>query len=296
MADAMVYLVPYMDGNWVGYDPLTAEVGYLLEPVVADQVLGNLETALDVMGRSVGGRFVFGVHTGVYCRELFFRDAALVRYHRLVAGQGELALHPHEEVVARGPLVTAEHHMRKIVVDKTHELRKAGLEPTAYRGGYYAYSALLTPILEELGILVDLSAAPGLEVSAWNAAWDQAPPSGYYLCSRDPAHAGCRDAPSRVFEVPKGWDGRGTDLARNYLYNERTSLDDMKRVWEAILARAEADGPQFVYFLCHLHAMGDDQLRARCAGFLEHAVRHGGRAVTPSVAKSAYDGLVAAGA
>ena len=97
MSDATVYFVPYLDGDWLGYGPLDADINYGLLPPDENEILGNLETAVPFMAECVGGKFVFGAHTGTYCREAFYSERALAFYRQFAANGGEIAVHPHEE-------------------------------------------------------------------------------------------------------------------------------------------------------------------------------------------------------
>lgn len=291
MTDADVYLVPYMDGAWAGYDPLSAEVGFSAPPFSLREVTDNLRRANDLMGETADGRFVFGVHTGVYCRHGFYAPPLLELYADLIAAGGELAVHPHEELVTQGTLVASTPHMEKIITDKTADLREAGLNPTSYRGGYCAYAPALTAMLEKAGIYIDLSAAPGQHNPTWSEYWENALPSAYYLCSDDPFHGDCGHARSQVLEIPMGWDGRGASWAENYL-NEDSTLESMKATWQTILDRREVTGrPQIVYFMTHVFAVSDPKLYERCVGILNHAKENGGAIVTPSEAKAVVDGV-----
>lgn len=289
-SEPAVYLVPYMDGAWADYDPLSPEVGFSAPPFDLDEVTGNMTRALDLMDELAGGKFVFGVHTGVYCREAFYQEPLLSHYHELVRRGGELALHPHEEIVGEGTIVSSTRHMEKIITEKTAQLRAAGLEPSSYRGGYCAYAPAVTELLERVGIHVDLSAAPGQHNELWSEYWEDASPSAYYLCRDDPFHGACEHTKSTVLEIPMGWDGAGSSWAENYL-NEDSTLDSMRRTWDRILERADRSGePQVVYFMTHLFAVANETLLERCTGILRHAVANRGRIVTPTEAKAAVDG------
>lgn len=290
MTEPAVFLVAYMDGAWDDYDPLSPAIG--CPAAVADEpvIVENLRIALDLMAEHVEGKFVFGAHTGVYCRELFYQDPLLSLYRTLIERGGELAVHPHEEVIGETTLVNSTRHMRKVILEKAAQLSDAGVPATTYRGGYGAFAAGLTPILEEAGVHVELSATPGRENRLWNACWEKASPSAYYLCTQDPFHGDCDHRRSSVLEIPIGWDGVGTELSESYLWNEIADLDSMKRTWDAVLARHDKTGEaQFVHALSHLFSMGHEELRDRWTGFLQHVVANGARVVKPSEAHAEFD-------
>lgn len=282
-----VYLVPYLDGDWLGYGPLDPGVDYGLLPPNEREIIANFETALGFWREHTGGKVVFGAHSGTYCRELFYSPPMLERYHALATNGGEIAVHPHEERVRSGHFIDDLEHMRFIISWKRAQLQDAGIRPTALRIPYNGYVAGLTRIAEDNELLVDLSGAPGFFREAWKADWRGAPTSAWWLDYDKPADG---DAPpdrrSRVLEVPLGADGAG-----HYLYNEVTPLEELVRIWDAIAARAEREGPQMVYLLSHLHAMGDPELMERLGSFLSHARAHGGAFLTPSEAYQRYPSL-----
>jgi len=289
MAEPQVYLVAYLDGAWDGYDPLSSTLDFPVCSADPTDIGDNLRVALDLMADCVGGRFVFAAHTGVYCRELFYQEPMLSLYGRLLAQGGELAVHPHEELVGESTFVNSERHMRAIILEKAAQLTNAGIGATAYRGGYSAFAPRLTSVLEEAGISVELSATPGRENRRWGALWKDASPTAYYLCSQDAFHTSCDHAPSTVLEIPLGWDGEGTDLD-SYLWNESADLESMKRTWEKILARQESTGEtQFVHTVAHLFSMDKPEFRERWAAFLTYAQDNGARVVTPSQARDEFN-------
>lgn len=288
--EPQVYLVVFMDGNWPGYHSLPRPHEEASIPLVnVDEFYENANHAIEVMRDAIDGRFVLGVYTGVYCRELFYREPFIECWKRLVDQGGEIALHPHEEVVGLGSLVDYQAHMWTVLSTKYEQLIAAGIKPTAYRGGYFALSAKLMPIFDELNIKVDLSCLPGIEVDNWCAHWQDAPTSAYFLCPHDPSHVDCGHSSSQVLEIPLGWNGRENKFPENYLVNELNSFERLKTTWESILNRAtRTEKPQFVQLLCHLDAIRNDDLRARCVRFLEFAESHGGQILTPSNAREIY--------
>lgn len=284
MGEPLVYLVPYLDGDWTGYGPLDPTLDYGLLPPNDAEVHRNFETALQFWRAQTGGKVIFGAHTGTYCRELFYREPMLGYYRVLLANGGELAVHPHEERVRAGHFIEDLDHMRFIISWKRKALFSAGLTPTALRMPYNGYVAGLTRIAEDNQLLVDLSAGPGCVNALWRANWQGAPLSAYWLDYDDPCIG---DAPpgrrSRVLEIPLGCDGLGSGPG-NYLFNEQIPFGELSRVWIAITQRAGVEGPQTVYFLSHLHSMGDPELKDRCARFLDYAQQHSGLPLTPSEA------------
>lgn len=287
--DSNIYLVVYMDGNWRSYDPLNGPEYSLSRPDV-DEIVTNLQMAMDVMKSTVDGKFVIGAHNGVYCRDIFYQEPLIGLWKKHIAQGGEVALHPHEEIVGKGTIFQEKKHMEYVVLSAYQTLLNAGIQPTAFRGGYNAYSNHVTPILERIGVGVDLSALPGYQKPEWDAFWTEAPTSAYYLCSQDYQHGICDHPRSHVLEIPMGTDAKGNNLKRNYLYNEATELDNLCEVWQSIQEEVTNEGDHLlIHFLCHLHAMGDNALRERCIQFLKFAQYNAATIVTPSEAKEIFD-------
>lgn len=291
MKNGSVYFVPYLDGDWLGFGPLDPSLNYGVLPPDEEEICRNLETALGFWRTHTSGKVVFGAHTGTYCREVFYREPVLSYYRSLLANGGEIAVHPHEERVRSGHFIEDLDHMRFVISWKRKELVAAGITPTALRVPYNGYVPGLTKIAEENELLVDLSGAPGFFNDLWKADWKGAPLSAYFLDYEDQRIGEARPGRrSRVLEIPLGCDGFGSGVS-NYLYNEQIPYDDLARVWDAIAKRARNQGPQMVYFLVHLHSMGDPDLKDQCARFLGYVQEHGGVPLTPSEAYARYASL-----
>ncbi len=96
-----------------------------------------------------------------------------------------------------------------------------------------------------------------------------------------------------VFEIPLGWDGKGTERGRNYLFHERSTFKKMCLVWDTIVERSAQSGqPQFVNFLCHTYSMANLKFRTQLERILNYMQSHDGVPVTASQAKATYDELL----
>jgi hypothetical protein len=92
-----------------------------------------------------------------------------------------------------------------------------------------------------------------------------------------------------VLEIPLGADGLGS-ANTNYLCTEESDDENLRRVWDAIVRRAESEGkPQFVHMLYHSSSMGIPKFVDRFRRFIDYAAKHEGAFVTPSEAKRLYD-------
>lgn len=261
-------------------------------PADAEKLEADLRRAIPFMREQVNGKFNLVPHSSTYCRDLTYREPFLSLYRTVVGNGGEIGVHTHEELVGTAPLVHLKRHMEAIILQKRDELVAAGIQPTAFRMGMWAFDDCIPSILEKAGIDVDLSAVPGLERWYWHAYWRNAPYSAYYLCSQDYTHVDCSHPKSKVLEIPLGSDGLGDTTSKNFLYIDAAPLAEIQRVWDAIIKRAEsAREPQFVHALCNLFCMGRDDLMERLASFLQYAQSHGGVVVTPSEAKRTFDML-----
>jgi hypothetical protein len=97
-----------------------------------------------------------------------------------------------------------------------------------------------------------------------------------------------------VFEIPLGNDGTGADDI-NTLYNEKSDLENLVRVYEAIRARGAARGrPQFVHYLFHNTSIAEPRWLEQFQRLIEHARTHQGVIASPLAAKAAYDRLALA--
>jgi len=233
------------------------------------------------------------VHSGVYNRDGFYREPFLGMLRRAVAGGGELCIHTHEETVGQGTRNRDEGHMLAVIRDRLADLRAAGLGATSYRGGHYAYCDYLTPALERYGLAIDFSSAPGLDRPDWDATWAGAPTSAHYLAYGAHAAMPTPANRSRVLEIPLGADGTGKGN-RSFLYTEEADDEDLRRVWSAIVKRAEAGAPQCVHILFHSMSLGMPHFLDRFRRFMDHAARHGAAFVAPTEAKRRIDAMAQA--
>lgn len=287
--EGRVYLVPLIDVNWANFAPLDPKKNYLAERPPIEKCASEVERCVEEMKDFLEGKFVFSVHTGTYCRKAFYEEPFLGFYRKAVAGGAEICVHTHEERAGNGTLNQDRNHMRRVIRDRKRDLMEAGVTPNSYRGGHFAYMEYLTPFLEEEGLLIDLSSAPGVDKPAWDAVWVGAPFSAYYLCPENRSHGECGHPKSRVLEIPLGSDGLGSENI-NYFYVEESNDESLKGVWKALLGNGEAEGrPQFVHSLFHTSSMSMPEYVDRFRRFIEFARKNGGVLVAPSEAKRIYD-------
>lgn len=292
---ARVCLVQVIDVNWIRFAPIDPARGYMVEPPPVAQCLEETAAMAQEMLRLMDGRFVFTPHSGIYNRKAFYAGGFLDVYREAIAKGAELAIHLHEEIQYGGQKYGEPGHVTGVVSGLVRDLAGAGIRSVGYRGGYYAYTDDLTPLLEAHGMLTDLSCLPGLDAGARYADWRGVPFTSFYLGRDSHRDVGTGVQRSRVLEIPMGCDGHGTEK-RNHLYVEASDLDVLEGIWAAILGRAEESGrPQIIHALFHTSSVAIPALLEKFRRFVDHMARNGAEFVTASEAKRRHDAIVAAG-
>lgn len=291
MPEPLVYLVPSLDVNWVNFAPMREHRGFVADPPPVSQCADELAQVVEAMNDYLEGHYVFAVHTGTYNRREFYQGTFLESYAKAVAAGAELAIHPHEEIRAKGTGHITREHMAALVRDRQADLATAGLKATAYKGGHFCFPPYMVEILDAAGLHADLSAAPGFSEPLCDADWIGSPLNGGYLDMEDPKRFGS----SRVFELPLGNDGTGLGSDDDHtLYVEKSSEESLKRVWDAIVARAaREDRPQFVHLLWHNSSIAIPKWYDLLRRLIDHARANGGRVSAPREARAAFDRLPA---
>ena len=142
-------------------------------------------------------------------------------------------------------------------------------------------------MLEESEIYADYSACPGMNHPEREAIWTEAEMSAAYL-PENPRVPWAGQRRSKVLEIPIGSDGLGSSY-KNILHLEQSELDNLTRVWDAILARAEAEGqPQVVHCLFHTASVGEPKWIERYRRFLDMVPRRRGQFVTTIEAREIH--------
>lgn len=291
-----VYFITMLDINFGHWGPLSPEENYESTPPTNTElprVAERLEGALELMRSMMGGKYVIAAHSSVYERTAFYREPFLSLYKRALKDGAEIAIHTHEEVAGMGTLINQRIHMREILVSLNRMLLDAGIRATAFHAGYSSYASYLTPLLEELGLLVELTGAPETDVYHWGAHWKGIPTSPFYLCPVDYTHVECEHQKSKVLEIPVGTDGKGGIWEKNHLIIEVSENDaTLKGIWDAILERGKSSGvPQMIHCKWHLNSMRDRDMGDRVKMFLEYALSNSGLPVTASEAKAKHDAM-----
>ena len=283
-----IYLVPVIDVNWLVFAPFDPGRDFRVDPPKVQQSIGETRRLSRELKDLTGGKFILNPHSGTYCRTGYYEGEMLDVYCEAVADGAEVAIHLHEEIKGAGTLYHDWNHMVAMFQDCKTRLENAGIKPIAYRGGHYAYHPFMNRLLPENDIYIDCSCCPGLYQPTREAIWTNARLSGNYLPMnpREPAKGQPRSA---VFEIPIGSDGKGAEY-RNILHIEQSEFDNLIRIWDTILDRAQHDNrPQIVHTLFHTGSVGQKEWLDRLRRFFEIVPRRSGMFVTTQEAKAIYD-------
>lgn len=291
MMDTRVYVVPVIDVNWLVFAPFDPGRDFRVDPPKVEQSIGETRTLCERLNSLTGGKYVLTPHSGTYCRLAYYEGELLEVYRAAVTNGAELAIHLHEEIKGAGTRFGDPEHMRQRFLACKRQYDDAGLPVSSYRGGHYAYADFMTPLLEDNGIYVDLSCAPGSNEPSREAVWVNSPLSGYYLPRDTHLVRGERQDRSKVFEIPIGSDGAGARY-QNILHIEQSNLENLLRIWRAIAMRGLREGrPQIVHSLFHTGSTVCPEWLDRLERFVGLVTMNGGAFVTPSEAKGLFDHL-----
>jgi len=283
--DNRVYLVPLIDVNWLVYAPFDPGRGFRVDPPNVPQSIIDTHQLSREMKSLTDGKFILTPHSGTYCRTAYYEGEMLDIYREATAGGAEVAVHLHEEIKGQGTRYAEPEHMAAMFLDCKSRFESAGLSPVAYRGGHYAYHPLMMKLLEENDILADYSCCPGMNKPDRESIWTYAQYSASHL-PPDPWGPWAPQKRSRILEIPIGSDGAGSEYG-NILHVEMSELDNLMRVWSAIVARAETEGrPQIVHCLFHTASVGEPKWLDRYRRFLDMVPCRRGQFVTTREAQA----------
>ena len=284
---AAVYFVVVVDG-----DPNQTSIGgndrYLMDRYRITQ---------ELICNHIEGKGTICVHTSPRYRKRFFCSPYVEFWQTWIDNGGELILHPEEDVYFTpdskqndDSYYNDPQHMEEIINAKTEEMKENKLDFSAFRSAFFGMTDDIASSLKKAGVTIDVSSAPGYVLPETAANWSNAPPSGYYMSDYSYRKSSRKPEKDTVFEIPLGWDGRGTDLSRNYLLHERSTYMKLCKVWDAIVKRSKHEEcPQFINFLCHTSSMRNARLRNQCENILSYMKDNNGTPVTAREAKRIYD-------
>ena len=275
-----VYLVVNVDAD---PDPVDT-------PADNDAVLKKYRIIQQLINERCNGKAVISVHSSPLYRERFIQSPFVDFWKEWTLGGGDLVLHMEEDVYAlpenRSTSSTGFENL-EIVEQAMRETLSAlsieGLACRAYRGGSNSMTPKIAEILTELGISVDLSCAPGLIWKERAVNWASAPLSGYFMSMQSPSRASDSGGQGPLLEIPLGWDGviDGDSAPRkpnhHYLANESSTYEDLCRVWNVILERADNTGNhQAVSLLSHTYTAKTARFYSQLDTFLQFVTTNRG--------------------
>ncbi|MDQ0316866.1 hypothetical protein [Amorphus orientalis] len=289
--DNRVYVVPLIDVNWLVYAPFDPGRNFRVDPPNVPQSVLDTRQLIGEMKSMTDGKFILTPHAGTYCRTGYYEGEMLDVYREAVQMGGELSVHLHEEIKGEGTRYDEPEHMAEVFKDCQRRLEDAGIIPVAYRGGHNAYHPLMNELMEAQEVLVDYSCCPGMNKPDREAIWTHASLSADYIPEkpREPWEGQRR---TRILEIPIGSDGEG-EAYENILHVEMSELDNLERVWAAIVARAEREErSQIVHCLFHTASVGVPEWLERYRRFLDVVPKRHGQFVTTAEARALHDRFV----
>ncbi|MCQ9207588.1 MAG: hypothetical protein NG740_06900 [Omnitrophica bacterium] len=261
-----LYFIFTVDGDWDEYfSPKLSEA----------QRKPNKKTLLNLIkreinvARSINGKILHFVHASSVARDFFLQPDFAALWKKIESHGGSVGVHCHSEGLYREGCLCDPEKMEKAVSSLSEGLKREGLTPISYRGGYLTFCEKNIPILEKNGLLFDFSCEPdrflwheGELVCDWRGA-----PNNYYRVSyKDHRKPG----KSNVIEVPLG------KSERNALYIDTTSL---KGLWNTARALAKRDkeesGDMIVSILTHTYEFSSFQKLFKIRSALSICKRYG---------------------
>ncbi len=243
----MLYFVFTVDGDWDEYFnlKLSDEERKPKKEVLLKLIDGEIE----LTSKLLNGRFVHFVHSSPRVRETFLQNEYIAKWKEIEEKGGSVGVHCHEDDPKKAYYFEKPGRMGGAITLLSEALRKAGLNPRSFRGGYMGFSFETIPFLEMNKLELDLSCEPNrylfhngyILVSDWRGA----PTNFYRLDYNDHRKAGN----SNVYEIPLG------TYKEKKLYSERFSLFDMWKVARALKKRSKNE-TVIVSVMAHTYDFG----------------------------------------
>lgn len=186
------------------------------------------------VAQSLDNKLLHFVHTSQIAYDFFLKPEFLRLWREMEKKGGSVGVHCHNEHLFCDGRITDKDEMDTTISNVTTSMRKEGLKPISYRGGYLAFCEDNIPILEKNNLFLDFSCETGRYlwheerlISDWYGA-----PDNYYRMSYTNYR---KPGKSRVIEIPLGKDGYGP------LYPEVNGLISM---WKTVRYLVNKDKEQ----------------------------------------------------
>lgn len=261
-----VYLVFTVDGDWDEYfSPKLLDA----KRKPNEKILLNLIKREMNVARAINGKILHFVHASSVARNFFLGPDFTALWKKIESDGGSVGVHCHNEGLYREGALCDPEMMEKAIGSLSEGLKREGLSPISYRGGYLSFCEKNIPMLEKNGLLFDFSCEPdrflwheGELVCDWRGA-----PNNYYRVSYEDHR---KPGKSNVIEIPLGKSERDT------LYIDATSL---KGIWKAARALAKRDkeesGDIIVSVLTHTYEFSSLRKLLRIRSALSICKRYG---------------------
>lgn len=236
----------------------------------------HLRQLIQIMGDLTDNRFVLALNAGT---EMHYRQELLATYQQMVHAGSELAMQLSHQILA-GVSEEAQYRMWSTQLQAGKErLERMGIAPTACRIADHAWPAFMPRLLAEQELMADYSCFPGLNQPERHNVWPREQFSADYLPVdiRSPWHS---QPCSRILTIPLGSDGLGTQDI-NTLNIEKSDLNNLSRIWDTLIARAETAGKcQIVHCLFQSSSVAVPAWLDRWQRFLSFVPERQGQFIT----------------
>ena len=229
----MLYFVFTVDGDWDEY--FNIKLPEVKRAPNLQKILKLVDKEINFASKMLKGKFIHFVHTSPRARDFFLRPEFVSLWEKIERKGGNIGVHCHEDDPHRAYYFKDPFRMEESINFFSNALKRVGLVPVAYRGGYMAFSPKTIPILESNDIFLDFSCEPGRYLIHGNnllvSDWRGAPETHYRLSYTDHRKPG----QSRAFEIPVGsYNGK-------HLYPECFSILQMWGVARRLKKRARKE-------------------------------------------------------
>jgi hypothetical protein len=223
-----LYFVCTIDGDWDEYffSKLAVEKRRPKKSTLIKLIKNEIKVA-----SIINGRILHFVHTSFVSNGFFLKPEFISLWKEIERKGGSVGIHCHKEDLYVDGNLSDPDDMEKAIERLTKELRKNGLNPISYRGGYLTFCKKNIPFLEKNSLFLDFSCDSNRHL--WHdgelvADWRGAPDNYYRMSYEDHRKPG----KSKVFEIPLG------KSEKDALYIDITSL---KNIWKAARALHRKD-------------------------------------------------------
>ncbi len=241
----MLYFIFTIDGDWDEYfdTKLPEEKRQADDKVLAELIKREIKLARSV----IDGKMLHFVHSSPLARDYFVKPVFVSLWKEIEQAGGSVGVHCHEEELYKSWHFDDTDKMKLAINFLSNGLRKNGLSPISYRGGFMTFSPKIIPFLEENNLVFDFSCEPGRHLVYNNVLvsdWQGAPANYYRLSYEDHRRPGN----SQVVEIPLG------------IYIERLSL---WQIWQKARELKKRQETQILSVMAHTYDYTSFKMRLK---------------------------------